>query len=406
VADHPTATQTDAPAAGTSVAGVFGAPDGREGSWIPAWRVAGAAFIAYPIVRVIGQPPEPLVAALVLAATACFTFLLWAVARRDPIDPRRASPWLAALDVAILGLGAAAEVRAPGQGWFALFYYASTAASTLLPERRALALIVTAGIVAALTLTLSVDLASALIQGLSVSIIGVTVFAMTALRRTNVKLHVARQELATLAVAEERNRIARDLHDVLGHSLSLIAIKSELAGRLLPGEPDRARAEIADVEQVAREALASVRETVGGYRQPSLDRELASAKVVLDASGIDATIEHGVGPLPSSQDVVLAWAVREAVTNVVRHSAASHATIRTSRHGTQAELEVVDDGAPEPASADAARSGVQASDGTGLQGLRERLEGAGGRLDAGPGVGGGYRVIATVPIAAGNGESA
>ena len=138
------------------------------------------------------------------------------------------------------------------------------------------------------------------------------------------------------------------------------------------------------MEQVAREALASVRETVGGYRQPSLDRELASAKVVLDASGIDATIEHGVGPLPSSQDVVLAWAVREAVTNVVRHSAASHATIRTSRHGTQAELEVVDDGAPEPASEDAARSGVQASDGTGLQGLRERLEGAGGRPTPAP----------------------
>jgi two-component system sensor histidine kinase DesK len=387
-------------------AGALWAPDGREGSWIPAWRVAGATFIAYPIVRIISQPAEPVVAALVLAATASFTLLLWAVARRDPMDPRRASPWLAVLDVAILGLVAAAEISAPGHGWFVLFYYASTAASTLLPERRAIGLIVAAGVVAALTLTQSVDIASALIQGLSVSIIGVTVFAMTALRRTNVKLHVARQELATLAVAEERNRIARDLHDVLGHSLSLIAIKSELAGRLLPAEPERARAEIADVEQVAREALASVRETVGGYRQPSLDRELANARVVLDASGIDATIEHGVGPLPSPQDVVLAWAVREAVTNVVRHSAASHATIRTSRHGTQAELEVVDDGSPEVASAGAPLPGANAGDGTGLQGLRERLEGAGGRLDAGPGAGGGYRLIATVPITAATTEPA
>lgn len=399
MADDRAATGTDAPASEASAAGVLWAPDGREGSWIPAWRVAGAAFIAYPIVRIIGQPPEPVVAALVLAATAAFALLLWAVARRDPMDPRRASPWLAGLDIAILGLVAAAEVRAPGQGWFALFYYASTAASTLLPERRALGLIVAAGIIAALTLTLSVDPASALIQGLSVSVIGVTVFAMTALRRTNVKLHRARQELATLAVAEERNRIARDLHDVLGHSLSLIAIKSELAGRLLPAEPERARAEIADVEQVARDALASVRETVGGYRQPTLDRELANAKVVLDASGIDSTIDHAVGPLPSSQDVVLAWAVREAVTNVVRHSAASHATIRTSRRGSQAELEVIDDGAPE--SARSALAGTAATDGTGLQGLRERLEGAGGHLDAGPGAGGGYRVIATVPIVAG-----
>jgi two-component system sensor histidine kinase DesK len=400
VADDKASNETDGPSSGASAVGVFSAPDGREGSWLPAWRIAGVAFMAYPIVRIIGQPPGPVIAALVLGATLCFAILLWAVARRDPMDPRRASPWLAALDIATLGLVAAAEVRAPGQGWFALFYYASTAASTLLPERRALGLIAAAGVVAALTLTLSVDVASALIQGLSVSIIGVTVFAMTALRRTNVKLHAARRELATLAVAEERNRIARDLHDILGHSLSLIAIKSELAGRLLPAEPERARSEIADVEQVAREALASVRETVGGYRQPSLDRELANAKVVLDASGIDSTIENGVGPLPSAQEAVLAWAVREAVTNVVRHSAASHATIRTSRRGTEAALEVVDDGAPEPA-----RSGL-AGVGTGLQGLRERLEGAGGRLDAGPGADGGYRVMATVPIAGAVGEPA
>lgn len=399
--DRASTTTADAPDGAS--ADLFGAPSGREGSWIPAWRIAGAAFILYPVVRIIGQPPEPVVAALVLSATAGFALLLWAVARRDPTDPRRASPWLAALDVAILGLVAAAEVRAPGQGWFALFYYGSTAASTLLPERRALALIGAAGVVAALTLSLSVDPVDALIQGLSVSVIGVTVFAMTALRRTNVKLHAARQELATLAVAEERNRIARDLHDVLGHSLSLIAIKSELAGRLLPAEPGRAKAEIADVEQVARDALASVRETVGGYRRSSLDSELANAKVVLDASGIDSAIEHGVGPLPSTQDVVLAWAVREAVTNVVRHSAASHATIRTSRHGTQAELEVIDDGAPETATASARAT---ATDGTGLQGLRERLERAGGRLDAGPSAGGGYHVIATVPIATGTSEPA
>jgi two-component system sensor histidine kinase DesK len=393
VADDRGPKTIDAPASGASPSDVFGAPSGREGSsWIPAWRIAGAAFILYPIVRIIGAPPEPVVAALVLSATGLFALLLWAVARRDPLDPRRSSPWLAALDVAILGLVAAAELRAPGQGWFALFYYASTAASTLLPERRALALITAAGFTAALCLGVSLDPASALIQGLSVSIIGVTVFAMTALRRTNVKLHAARQELAMRAVADERNRIARDLHDVLGHSLSLIAIKSELAGRLLPAEPDRARVEIADVERVARDALASVRETVGGYRQPTLDSELGSAKEVLDASGIDSTIDHEVGPLPASQDVVLAWAVREAVTNVVRHSNARRATIRTSRHSDQAELEVLDDGAQTAAS-------VASSEGTGLEGLRERLERVGGSLDAGPGAAGGYRVVATVPLA-------
>ena len=211
---------------------------------------------------------------------------------------------------------------------------------------------------------------SAFIQGLSVSVIGITVFAMAALRRTNADLVATRQELATLAVAEERHRIARDLHDLLGHSLSLIAIKSELAGRLLPGDPERARSEIADVEQVARDSLASVRETVGGYRQPTLERELANAKVVLDAAGIEPTIDHRVGELPEPEDTVLAWVLREAVTNVVRHSAAHHGTIRTTRTGATAALEVVDDGSgpatatPRPTGADSPACG-NASNGSG-----------------------------------------
>ncbi len=377
MADHRAASETDAPAEGTSVSGVFSAPDGREGSWLPAWRVAGAAFIAYPIVRIIGQPPEPVVAALVLAATASFTLLLWAVARRDPMDPRRASPWLVALDVAILGLVAAAEIRAPGQGWFVLFYYASTAASTLLPERRAVGLIVTAGVVAALTLTQSVDLASALIQGLSVSIIGVTVFAMTALRRTNVKLHAARQELATLAVAEERNRIARDLHDVLGHSLSLIAIKSELAGRLLPGEPERARAEIADVEQVAREALASVRETV--RRLPAAEPRSRAR----ECQGRPRCVRDRCHDRTRC---------RPAPVITGRRPCLGGSRGRDQRRAAQ-RGEPRDD--PHIAARDPGRArgrrrwraragecgrrplGSTASDGTGLQGLRERLEGQG-----------------------------
>ena len=159
---------------------------------------------------------------------------------------------LAAIDVGIILLAAAATVRTPDEGWVGLFYYASTAASLLLPERRALGLIIAAGLVSATVLTVDGDPASAIIQGLSVSVIGITVFAMAALRRSNASLYAARQELARRAVADERDRIARDLHDLLGHSLSLIAIKSELAGRLLPTEPERARVEIGDVEHVSR----------------------------------------------------------------------------------------------------------------------------------------------------------
>ncbi len=358
--------------------------------WIPVWRVIGAIFVAYPVVRILAAPPEPVVAVLVLSATAIFALLIGVLARLDPLDERRGSPTMAALDLGIIGLATATFVRAPEDGWIALFYYAATAASLLLPERRAIAVIILSGVMCAVSLGGVADLADALIQGLSVSVIGITVFAMAALRRTNAALVATRQELATLAVAAERHRIARDLHDLLGHSLSLIAIKSELAGRLLPSDPDRARSEISDIERVARESLASVRETVGGYRQPTLERELADAKVALDAAGIDPTIDHRVGPLPAPEDTVLAWALREAVTNLVRHSAARHSVIRTSRDGAVAELEVVDDGP--------GRATDIAADGSGLAGLRERLERIGGRLEAGRQPTGGYRLVATVPI--------
>jgi two-component system, NarL family, sensor histidine kinase DesK len=359
------------------------------GSWVPIWRVAGIVFIAYPIVRILIQPPGPAITALALAATAMFGLIVWSVARRDAFDPARARWWLAALDLGIIAIATTLTIVEPESGWIVFFYFASTTASLLLPERRALALIAIAGIAAGVSLLSTEDPASAVVQGVAVSIIGMTVFAMSALRRTNLKLHEARQELAAMAVAEERDRIARDLHDVLGHSLSLIAIKSELAGRLLPGDPDRARAEIANVERVARDSLTAVRETVGGYRRPTLDAELAEARVALDAAGIEPRIRHEVGPLAAPEDAVLAWAVREAVTNMVRHSAARHGSITTLRRGSVAELEVTDDGLP-PASS--------GSPGSGLRGLRERLERAGGQLEAGPLVSGGYRLVATIPV--------
>lgn len=362
------------------------------GGWLPMWRVAGAVFIAYPVVRIVLDPPPPLIALAALAVTALFTLLLVAVGRRSPDDARRANPALAIVDLVILGLAAWIVANSPDQGWVGLFYFGSTAASMLLPERRAIVLIIASGVICGFALVVSQDPGSAAIQGLAVSIIGITVFAMSALRRTNQQLHAAREELATLAVTAERDRIARDLHDVLGHSLSLIAIKSELAGRLLPGDPERARAEIGDVERVARESLASVRDTVSGSRQPTLERELANARLVLEAAGIEPTIDTSAGPLPEAEDAVLAWAVREAVTNVVRHSAAHSAAIRTCRVGDEAAIEVVDDGRASTS------AGGPELGGTGLRGLRERLESVGGRLDAGPRPDGGYRLEAIVPV--------
>jgi two-component system sensor histidine kinase DesK len=357
--------------------------------WLPVWRLVGAAFIGYPIVRILTAPAEPLVALLALAATAIFAFVIWSLARRAADDPRRASLVFAALDIVILALASVIVVLSPGQGWILFLYFASTAATMLLPERRSLALIVLAGVVGGVVVAGTGDVENAAIQGLSVSVIGLTVYALAALQRTNVKLQAAQRELSGLAVAEERDRIARDLHDVLGHSLSLIAIKSELAGRLLETDPERARAEIGDVEGVARHSLAAVRETVNGYRRPTLARELAEARAALDAAGIEPTIDDQVGPLDPADDAVLAWAVREAVTNMIRHSDARHGVIHTARRGGLAEVIVVDDGTA---------LATDSTDGTGLRGLRERLDQVGGQLEAGFQRAGGYRLTAVVPV--------
>ena len=174
--------------------------------------------------------------------------------------------------------------------------------------------------------------------------IGLLLVLMRDLRTRNHELMEARAELALTAVAAERERFARDLHDLLGHSLSVIAIKAELAGRLLKLDPVRAAAEVADVEQVARQSLREVREAVSGYRQPTLEKELEGARVALTAAGIEAEFERAPVTLDPEVEAVLAWAVREGATNVIRHSGASHCQVRVRAGLSDAEVEVVDDG--------------------------------------------------------------
>ena len=227
------------------------------------------------------------------------------------------------------------------------------------------------------------------------------------------ELRVSRDEVARLAaadaVAEERLRFARDLHDLLGHSLSVIVLKAELARRRLErGEHDEARDEVDDLEQVARRSLEEVREAVTGYRVRSLDAELSGAREVLEAAGIDVTIAvASAAALPSDIDQLLAWVVREATTNIVRHSSARHAGIDLARAGAAVRLEVSDDGAggaggDAPGGVPGESPGGEPGNrpaGSGLSGLAERLGQAGGRLEAGPRAGGGFQVAAVVPLA-------
>jgi len=183
----------------------------------------------------------------------------------------------------------------------------------------------------------------------------------------NADLLRAREQNARLAVSDERNRFARDLHDILGHSLTVITVKAELANRLLDVDPARARTELADLERLSRDALADVRRAVHGYRDLTLPGELARAREALRAAGIEAELPHSTEEVPSGARELFAWTVREGVTNVIRHSGASRCTVRLE--GTA--VEVCDDGRGDAGHVEA---------GHGIAGLRERAAAAGAVL--------------------------
>jgi two-component system sensor histidine kinase DesK len=217
-------------------------------------------------------------------------------------------------------------------------------------------------------------------------------FLIGGLLRANAALREARSELAELAVADERLRFARDLHDLLGHDLSLIALKAELAGKLLPTGAEAAATEVDDIKDLTRNALGQVREAVDGYRRPTLAGELAGARVALEAAGIDLRVEDRSGTLDPEVESVLAWAVREGATNVIRHSGARHASIRVRPGLAGAEVEITDDGR-----GGNGVNGSGADPGHGLDGLLERARTIGGGLEAGAAPEGGFRLRVSVP---------
>jgi two-component system sensor histidine kinase DesK len=186
-------------------------------------------------------------------------------------------------------------------------------------------------------------------------------------KRASEKLRMAHQEIEHLAKVAERERIARDLHDVLGHTLSVIILKSELAGKLIDSDPARAKSEIADVETTSRAALAEVRSTIRGYRAHSLEAEIKQAKATLQTAGVSLKADEVQIPLTPVQESVVALIVREAVTNVVRHSEARNCRLRLTPENGTCILEIHDDG----------RGGIQI-EGNGLRGMRERIEALGG----------------------------
>jgi len=252
------------------------------------------------------------------------------------------------------------------------------------------------GLLLALTVTATLLISTTIAEGgpdwnavTMLVVLTVALFGTRQVISSNIELRAARDEIATLAVAEERARMARDLHDVLGHSLTTITVKAGLARRILEssGDDQQAIAELRDVEQLSRTALGEVRSTVSGYRKASLAAELVGARVALQAAEIAADLPHAVDNVPAELQEPFAYVLREGVTNVIRHSNAKRCAVRLG----ESWIEVRDDGTP---------NGTCSSNGHGLGGLKERLAKVGGSLSAGPATEGGFVVRASVAVTA------
>jgi two-component system sensor histidine kinase DesK len=227
---------------------------------------------------------------------------------------------------------------------------------------------------------------SALVPSLTLAVIAVfTAYA----HQHQLQLRRSQDEILRLATLAERERIGRDLHDLLGHTLSVVALKSELARKLIDRDIDAARREIAEVERVARDSLSQVRNAVSGIRSTALSSELMAATALLEAQGLKVKCETENVKLPADRETVLALSLREAATNVRRHSGASVVTIRVRKEAAVVVVEVADDG-----------KGGRIVPGNGLNGMRERLDTVGGSLSLWPNPSGGTLLRASVPLAA------
>lgn len=352
------------------------------------WRLYQHAWLVclfFPLVALLQDPVSPGHMAAGLLALVGFatgyTWLMWPHPVHQEVRVRSSFSFLL---LGMLGTLAFVFSLLYGLAWLWLFVGVSAIAGLRLPMKTAFAVIVLLTLFP-LVLTLAIHggipgvdwwwfiAFLLLVRGIGLDMIGVARMG-SAIR----ELHTARRELARLAVIEERERLSRDLHDLLGQTLSVITLKSELARGLVQEEPERCAQELAEIERVSRQTLREVRKTVAGYRQPTLANELNGALQLLEAAGVEYTIEQTTENFPPSCDTLLAWAIREGVTNIIRHSRAQQCLIRLASNQGMAEAMILNDGEqPEH------RQDTRTSQGNGLSGLRERVAALGGTLEAG-----------------------
>lgn len=315
-------------------------------------------FLAIPLWFAAAEPatlPATVVCILVVAALYLGSSLA------VELGHRARWLWLGAL-VATLLLVCLLSGTLAALGYYASFVCA--VAVLLLPWEESRVVVGVAGVAGILAGFASGDVFAALLGGFGM-LLGYSVGLGMLNGKTRRALRTEQARTTVLAVAAERERIARDLHDILGHSLTTIAVKADLARRLVERDPARAASEMAEVGHVARQALADVRATTAGMREVRLATEIASARAVLAAAGITASASSAVEATDDAASEVLGYVVREAVTNVVRHAGASTCTIEADGRGVR----IVDDG-----------HGFSGRPGNGLAGLTRRVGEAGGEL--------------------------
>jgi two-component system sensor histidine kinase DesK len=337
-------------------------------------------FLAFPLADLLSgrlaRGSEVVAAAGLVTFAALFLRLFWILPAVATARRGEGAAVLGALAALAIGLSIAF-----GDEWLGLLVYLSVAVALALPTRLALAAIAA---VAAIAVAITGEIGAAV----QVVGFGLLLVAVRRLMELVQELEAARGQVAALAVSDERLRLSRDLHDLLGHNLSVITLKSELARKLLARDPTAAEHELRDIESTARTSLQEARSAVRGLRGPSLQAELDRARDALEVAGIEVTIRTEGRP-PADVEVPLAFTVREASTNVIRHSRGRRCQVTVRRTADSAEVEVRDDGIGAP---------VSRAERSGLRGLAERLAQVGGTLDAGPAPHGGFRVVARVPL--------
>src|SRR3989454_7036133 len=358
------------------------------------WRLYQHAWLAclfFPLVSLVREPGSSWHLALGLVAlgwyAASYTWLMWP----HPVhwaDQARIRSWRARVLWVALVVLALVFSLVYGSAWLWLFIGVAAIAGVLLPMRTAFAAVavlmffpvfIVVGTTGGIGGISAVDWRWPIALLLLVRGLGLDMIGMARMGSAIRELHTTRRELARLQVEEERLRLARDLHDLLGQTLSMITLKSELARHLVKEEPDRCVQELSEIERVARQTLREVREAVAGYRQPQLSSELEGARQLLSAAGINSQIEPLIEALPPETSAVLAWTVREGVTNVIRHSRAQHCLIRLTQENGHVCAEVINDrGREVRAESASGRPGL------GLGSMHERVSALGGRMEAGP----------------------